>query len=1165
MSCYYIIKSPKSGEEILIPASFGKIEPTEDIKGLVTKLAYFKGKELTEDEKIEKEKVVSDLTYTLKKYAPEKIDFETIRNTILRNSETANNILTEINDKIFRLGNYDNISSALIEYIKGKKNKGNLQELINKLDAPVTPKYFTGLSMEGVIGSTNLKYEQSKIFARKQENLEFGFSNTIPDNVNTFINSILTSHNREYKQLGDTNAFLMTSNTFGGRALNIGGFTLFNGEDDLSLFLGLFKRIGSEVDKEELYNILQDFNNDIKFKKYSKIELDSLDDFNPYSFFNGEITDKNKILPSTFEQLIDLSKADTVRPYITRILKLVSNHISLENDNLFKSIQTLFWTLSPEKYGSEAIRNELLQEEFINKELKLESSYKNKIKADFLERVSKDRYLFYAENEIIKNNLVKEAAENITLNQDIIKFGTEATSVFGVVTGIFPRPEGVMIYGVNKRDGKVITLKHLFKEGTDKITYRKREDSKDPYINGEIITPNEEGLVVSIKGTLPQNLLKRLINKGDKINRDLLVTGVNASSVSVKTHNGKDSFIKYSDIKVIISKQAQIEVDLVKKATPNKYSPISDGNLLSDGDLFIDPGTNFYKQILFSDNENVYAWLEQEGKDTIIKATPRKIITDGLSYIYGTISLAEKVLIDKEKALIGKSNASMSSFSDHDTAKIGDYFITIRNGKEVFGKVMDHKTKKGIILDPESSTPKPIIYDNLELQFFTNRDISSNFSLSVSRVNDWKIFPLDEITAIENKKFKKVRYIVPKETNTNELILLPSKYANIGKFKTENIDIKEDEKDATEDILRLLRESGMDTTGVTLYVQSESSTGKGDYFTRDLYSLHRINNFNNLSGNVKKELDIIHPGVYFSVYNEETMDSNIYRIMEVKDGVVTAHLNKISKFGKILTFSKTFTVEELLATKAPADKFGPVNSIAALYLQYGNNKFQLVIDAIDENMSLKDVANQKAINKLITKMKKTFNKINVAVKQVSAAVGKFENGQHAKIETNEKGKTTILINKDSSVLADLVHETLHIYLTALRYQDVDLYNRFLSSVLTDPKYDYMNITQREEEFVKLISEKVNGNADFIVDNLEDFSKILELAIKLVNPDFELQLAEGYFEGVENDPFTLLNTPLSEVFGINEIDNSHKMFNLSMITTEPAMREWMASRQIILKC
>lgn len=1167
MSCYYIIKSPNGGKDIIIPATFGKIESSKNIEELMKQLKSFGGRELTEDEKIEKEKVISDLTLALRRITPEQIHTNTIKSSIIRNSENPDNIISEINDKIFHLGNYDNITSALINYIKDKTNKGNLKELLTNLQAPITPKYFIGLSMEGVIGSTNLSYEQAKLHARKQENLEFGFSNLIPDNLNTFINGVLNGNNKQYKQLAKTNAFLTTSNTFGGRALNLDGFTLFNDNDDLSLFLGLFKRVASDVDKEELYKILEEFNKDIKFKKYGKIDLEPLETFDVFKFFNGEITDKDKILPSLFDQMLDLSKADITRPHITNILKLVSNHLKIDNSDLFKSIQTLFWTLSPEKYGSEVVRNELLQQEFINKEIKTELSYKNRIKADFLEKVSKDRYLFYAENEIISENLFDEAIKNITLNQDIIKFGTDITSPFGVVTGIFPRSEGVMIHGVHKRDGKVIALKHLFKEGTDKITYRKREDSKDPYIPNEIIVPNEDGLVISIKDKFPQDVLKRLINKGDRINKDYLVIGVNAGTVTIRLKNGEESFTKYSDIKVLISSQAQTEIDLAKGAgkNPNKYVPITDGDLLSDGDLFIDPGTNFYKQILFSDDKNVYSWIQQKDKDTIIKATPRNKIKDGLSYVYGKITAEEKKKIDKEIPLIGKSNASMSSFTDNNTAKKGDYFITTIDGKEVFGKVIDDKVKKGIIFDPIVTIPKPIMYSSLSMQFFTNRDISSNFSLTVSRVNDWEIFPLDPTTAEENLKFKKVHYVVPKGTNKNELILLPSKYANVGKYRTDNIAIAEDEEDATEDILRLLKESGIDVEGASLYVQSESSTGKGDYFKRDLYSLHRINNFNNLTENVKKELDILHPGTYFSVYNQATMDSNIYRIMEVRNGIVTAHLNKISKLGKILTFEKRFKVEELLASKSQGDALGPVNSIAALYLQHGNNKFQLVINAINNNMSLEDVANQKAIDRVLQKMKVTFSKINVSVKRVSAKTGNFKNGQHAKIETNEDGKTTILINKDSSVLSDLVHETLHIYLTALRYQDLDVYNKFLSSVLIDPKYDYMNITEREEEFVKVISEKVNSDTDFLVENLEDFTKILELSIKLVNPDFSAELAEGYFESVENDPFTLLNTPLSTVFGVNTIDNSHQMFNLSMITTEPAMREWMASRQIILKC
>ena len=304
--------------------------------------------------------------------------------------------------------------------------------------------------------------------------------------------------------------------------------------------------------------------------------------------------------------------------------------------------------------------------------------------------------------------------------------------------------------------------------------------------------------------------------------------------------------------------------------------------------------------------------------------------------------------------------------------------------------------------------------------------------------------------------------------------------------------------------------------------------------------------FDRLEESVKRELNILNPGTYFSVYKDSSLDSNIYRIMSINKGIVTAQLNKISKYGRILTVEKQFKAEDLLATGQDIK----TNSISALYLQYGNNKFDVVTRAINEKMSVSDIINQKEINTTIKNMKEAFRKINVGVKSVSASEGNFEDGQKAKIETtNEDGKvrTNILLNKESGTSTDLVHETLHIYLTLLRYNNPELYNNFLSSVLND-EGDDLDVTAREELFVKKVSEGVSNDTDFIAKDVESFIDALVTAIKTMNPDFEIDLSQ-----VINDPLTALNIPLRDVFNVN-VDNSHPMFSLSMIATEPAMRE-----------
>lgn len=1179
MSCYYIIKSPGGGPDIKIPAGFGLIVPDEGTSVILDRLKNFSNKELSEEQKRERENISDNLTAIFRRKIPLEISSVKIKNLITRNLDSTENIVTELNNLILGLGNYNNIQSAIYKY--GTAKKGNIEELMKELDKPIKPKYFVGLSLDGIIGSTNIKQEQNKIRARLAENLEFGFSTIIPENVNEFINGVINGVNIQYKQLFESNVLLGTSNTYGGRALNIEGFTFFNTNDDLSLFLGIFKRVASDINKEELYKILEDFNKDIKFKKAGKIELGTLEEFNVFEFFNGTLSEKGKLTLGGFDQLLDLAKADAVRPYITRILKLVSNHLKPDNTKLYRSIRTLFETLSPEKYGSQALRDQLLEEKFVNNEINQEIKYKNKLRADFLASTAGNRDEFFAARGEISENLFHQATSKIIPNQDIVLFPIKGLSegVYGVVTGIYPRESGVEIRGVYRNQfGEAELLKQLFKDSKDTIIYRSREDSKELYNSEEIIVPNNDGLVVSTKTTFPQELVKRLLSKGDRINKDLLVLGVQAGSVVVRNQKGAISEIPYSKVKLMISAQAKIDVDLASRADSKHYTQIHDGELLSEGDLFIDPGTEFYKQVLYTDKDNVYSWIQQEDKDTIIKATPRKNIKQGLVYTFGQLTLEEMNLIESELGQIGSSSALTSSFTNTNSARKGDYFVIFEGSKKIFGKVTYPEASKGIIFDSATNKPKPIIYSNKNIQFFTTRNIASNFSMTVNRVNNWKIHALSEDEVADRKNFKPVNYVVPKWVDVNTLMLLPGNgYANIGGYKVVGYGISEGEKLASDwnkpqesAILRLMRENGVDTTGLNLYIETDDVDGNSAHYKRDLYTLHKINNFDSLPTEIKRELDILHPGTYFSVYTEGNRDFNIYRIMNVTDDIVTAHLNKISKSGQMITVEKEFKISDLLRTKSPSEDKNKPGTISDLYLQYGNSKFSVVIKAINEKLNLEQVGNQKAINKIAKDMRDTFRSIGVSVRQVSAKEGNFTDGQHAKIETSfgegQKATTAILLNKDSGLVDDLVHETLHVYLTLLRYNDLDLYGSFIDSVVNNDNakilnletFDGLDVTAKEEAFVKIVSKSIKSDVDFLGDNLKDFTIALATALKMINPDIDIEPEELDY------PLTLLNKPLKDLFDVT-VDNSHPLFNLSLISTEPMMREWMTQRGITLKC
>ena len=1155
MACKYIIKSP-SGGEIIIPATFDLISNKDiDVNYWIDSIKTFSDFDkdsLTKDQEKEFKSVSSNLFSSLRKKTASLVSDKFIKDSIDKNYKEPELIIQEINDQLKSFGGYSNLAVALQDYIS--KDKGNLQEIFEALNQPIIPTYFKGLSQEGLLDLTSLDFEKKSIEERVMENLEFGFPNEITENLSNFLKAL----EPKYKDLLQGNTLVKSKSIHSARAFNVDGFTFFKGNNDLSLFQGVFKKVASDVNKDSLYNILE------RFKEKTKIEIPSYQDFNVFEFFNGKLEAK-EIEPGLFDSMLDLSKDSKVKGFANEIISLVSNSLNPSNSKLETSIKKLFWELTPETYGETALKEEKRQADFRINEERAEIEQRNRLLADFLEKASQDKNANYSETEEISEDLYNNLKENITIGQDIVEFPFENREIgfHGVVTFIAPRPNGVVVYGIRKNQfGDAEQLKFTFEAGKHKIKFRKFEKAQAEYNPLETVTPNESGMVIDVSKQGKQSIIKDVLRKGDLVNKELLVVGVHPGEVVAQSRTtGKIFRIPYKKVSVIKSEKAKLDYEAAQIKEIKKYSQISDPNLLSKGDLFFDEAAGFYKQILYTDKDNIFYWVTPKGKDAIIKSKPRSDIKKGLASATESLNESELLKVSSEYGKIGKSSASMSSFTTQALAKNGDYFV-IQEGNDIkVGKVTDSANRKGIIFNVSAVKSEPIIYSEKDLTFLTDRDISTKYSLTIARVNDWDISVLgeDQIT----KSHREVKYVIPKSMSKDDLTLWPSLYGNFGKYVDKDTPLGENEVDVTKTMIQLIENSGIEVKNAKLYAQTVDSEGKTKMYKRNQYSLHKINNFDKLSTEVKQELGVLHPGVYFTIYTEKNIDSNIYRIMEVSEGFVTAQLNKVSPDGKLLTFQKRFSIDELLKSKNVSDTSNPVNSIAQLYLQYGESNFKLVTQAVNESLSPTQVKNQKEINVLLDKMKKKFETIGVEVAQVSSEEGNFQNGQKAKIETyveNDRTKTRILLNRDFGLADDLVHETLHIYLTLLRYTDTDLYYSLVNSVLgNDPNAMGLNVTDLEEEFVKKVSSSIQNGEDLLVDNLRDFLVPLMTAIKDLNPDADIDINKAL-----DNPLSELNKPLRSVFNVN-VDSSHPMYNLSLITTEPAMREWMAKEKITLKC
>lgn len=170
----------------------------------------------------------------------------------------------------------------------------------------------------------------------------------------------------------------------------------------------------------------------------------------------------------------------------------------------------------------------------------------------------------------------------------------------------------------------------------------------------------------------------------------------------------------------------------------------------------------------------------------------------------------------------------------------------------------------------------------------------------------------------------------------------------------------------------------------------------------------------------------------------------------------------------------------------------------------------------------------------------------------------FKNNQRAKLTTSNDGEVSIVLNGLEGDKSDLIHENLHIILTALRISDIDIYGEMINSILNENEKE-LNIYNKEEVFVKKIVDKVdNGTFEALGTNLKTVVTGLMEAVNTINKDINFNL-----DDLELNPYELLNKTIKEVFKVN---NSYESpyFNMNVIQMEPAFRNWMKNN-VTLKC
>ena len=477
----------------------------------------------------------------------------------------------------------------------------------------------------------------------------------------------------------------------------------------------------------------------------------------------------------------------------------------------------------------------------------------------------------------------------------------------------------------------------------------------------------------------------------------------------------------------------------------------------------------------------------------------------------------------------------MSTFENSERAKVGDYVRIEKNNKYIYGKVLEHNK---VYLYDFNSNPHKSVKDLQEINennplFLTNRDISEEFVFWSLKANLNKlIFAKDSNDPLRERAY----YVVPVDTDLNDIVQISEQIFNIGAFKNK-VDPKT-EKDITKFILDKL---GEDSTN-NVYFEYESSNSKR--YVKNLPNMREITGFNELSLQQKLDLDVLQKGAYFSMFTDKNgIDFNIYRISNIKGEIVTAQLYKINN-GNIITVERVFTKQELLADKT--GELNPVNKIAKLYLINKNTKMKVIFEEINKSRKVPE-DNTINIKAAVTLAKKLENKVKglpITIEFVKPK-GVFKSNQKARIFSDVEGLVKIQVNEDIGTKTDVVHEFMHLFLTPLRYKHPQIYNSLISSVIGEDHG--LNVTEAEEAFVEVVSQDIvnQGNVDKIFTNLRTFVDGLKVVINEFAEDYTIQ---------DDNPISLLNISLVDLMDINLQDKSNPLYNKSMLVTEPFMRE-----------
>lgn len=1206
--CHYVIKNLKGGDDIIIPAF--NILSTEDLKDVLSNY---------DSKNVNAHSVLKEDFEKLEKFLKEHIHHKTVE-SILGDQTifNLNELIEKVNDAIFREVSPENLWKSVVSYLNTdyRKKRNNIKNLINKLnvkDSDIEIKLLTNLNLElQSMASRSLNEEVREIN-------DLIDSSEIMGNPTTYLTLLKSFVKLTNDFLGWKNANTIVK--ISGDRFKEGNWNLENSlvysdtPDKSQLFMGLIKRLGSNLSQEKLNTILSLWNETLSGDKYSAYRVP--ENITPREFFLGSLGE-DTTLP-LFDKILSLISNPTKK--VSTLLENTLDEIFLEISEMMakekgytqetmakyrKDINEIFVRIYPD-YASSNDITELIESEKLNIEQTKQANHEllkesvNSLKELLSKMVAGGNSLgeLYAPvisiNGDVKGNIITDNPYNYLMSNAVIwkdlvrmpgKDQKDSKWPYWVITSIQPRlsknnRNRVKVYGARLNNFNVYEVTSHEFDQDELISLRKYSPHSDTVYEKDAVV-NQNAYLMTLETKITSKLAQSLISPGDLLgNRRVLevypghiiVYNPTTDSEEKQYFSTFPEALKEGRSHQLVSKKLWNIInnpDIAYKGEffiPSKKGKFMASfdkdtiNNLSEGDYFKLKEWAGYKRILYADNESVWTFLDikdQKGNPTkIIKQYSKTSISAGIVAPFEDSSDYKDILETAEEYSKNFSSSSrLSSFSDKVIAKPGDTLVYEKDDVILYGKIINKADEIAVMWDPKNQKWEKRSYSDLNVRFYSKDarlSATSLFNLKANLLN----VEVRNIKETKDKNLVRMIYVVEGGVDPNVVAekmseLIPGTlYTKIGRY----IDIKykqDSQIDLTNEILNLI---GADPSSDGIFVNSVNNEYHRNY---ESASLRRLRGLEYLSPDYIRN-NLLLKGVYFSMYN----DSKLYSIERVAGDILYARVYNRTHEGDLILNEIQVNINELLNNSKDANNKHLPKTLSKIFMQHGNNAMVEAWKEI-EKIRNKEQSSEEILKKdrikLKTKLNSFFKALNVEVEETNDT-SVFTDGQHAKFVTEANGTSKIILKEDLGKREDLVHETMHIYLAALRIASPENYIALLNSDPETSKLENESILVKEETFLRNMVKNLNelSNSFFSTKiDINGFLKGMQTAKILINPEL-------LPENINASIVDILNQPIVEFLGLKSADSSHPLYNTNLAQSTPAFLVWLDQSNINFKC